>query len=80
MTTTEIIVQISDTDSQRRRGNGDLLQTIEKLHDIGLGKAAHSRHEDPFSYLAPKQMSIWNFPSLPMFLDVLLMARMKRQK
>lgn len=37
--------------------------------------------EDAFSsYLAPRQTSIWNFPSFPMFLDVLLMARMKRQK
>lgn len=32
------------------------------------------------THLAPRQTSIWNFPSLPMFLDVLLMARMKRQK
>lgn len=32
------------------------------------------------SYLAPRQTSIWNLPSFPMFLDVLLMARMKRQK
>lgn len=37
--------------------------------------------EDAFlSYLAPRQTSIWNLPSFPMFLDVLLMARMKRQK
>lgn len=34
----------------------------------------------PSAYLAPRQTSIWNLPSLPMFLDVLLMARMKRQK
>lgn len=32
------------------------------------------------AYLAPRQTSIWNFPSFPMFLDVLLIARMKRQK
>lgn len=32
------------------------------------------------AYLAPRHTSTWNFPSLPMFLDVLLMARMKRQK
>lgn len=32
------------------------------------------------AYLAPRQTSIWNFPSFPMFLDVLLMARMNRQK
>lgn len=32
------------------------------------------------AYLAPRQTSIWNFPSFPMFLDVLLMARVNRQK
>lgn len=74
-----------DQMAHRQHSGFKLERQQEKAHlalsALALAKYGHGA--DVFvllAYLAPRQTSIWNLPSLPMFLDVLLMARMKRQK